>query len=1036
MAGNIKGITIEIDGDTTKLDKALSNVTSRTKSVNSELRQVSGLLKFNPSSTELVAQKQQLLSQQIQNTSEKLQTLKGAQAQVDAQFKAGTLGEDKYRAFQRELIATEGSLKSYKGQLAASKAEQAALGTATTRLNGYFAASGRSVADFADILGPRLTRSIQSGTASASDISSAINKIGRTVTNNDKDFQEFNNILKKLDDGGSIDRVRADLTQLDKKTEDSGRSLGTFKDKLSFGAVAGAASSAMQTLTGGMGDLISQGVQASDAMDKFKSTMKFAGLGDKEIEAAGKAVQKYADDTVYDLGDVSNATAQLAANGVPHYTELTQAAGNLNAVAGGNADTYKSVTMVMTQTAGAGKLTTENFNQLADAIPGASGKLQEALKKNGAYTGNFRDAMEKGQITADEFNKAIMDLGMTDAAKKAATSTSTFEGAIGNLQANVVGGINDIIKSIGKANLTKLISTISNGLVGALKTVVNALKFVAQNADAFKSLAIAVGIFVAAIKVGMIINTFVTAIKEGKTAMMALNAVMGVNPFVLLIAGIAAVVAGLVYFFTQTKTGRQIWQSFVGWLKQLWQGIAQFFSQMWTSIKQIFTTTVNAIGQGINTAFTAIKNVIDTVMQAIRTGIGIAWNAIKAVFTLAITAIALVVGTTFNIIKGAIQLAMDGIKLVITTAWNIIKAVVTPIIEGFKLVITTAWNLIKTVTTTVFNAIKDYLLMLWNAIVVSVTPIINVIKTVITTVWNAISGVTTTVFNAVKDYLLMIWNAIVASVTMLINAIRTVITTVWNAISSITSSIWNTIKSVITAVWSAISSAVSNAINALRSVVTSVWNAISSVTSSVWKAIRSVISNVWSGIQSGVSNAINAVQSVISNIWNSIRSTTSNVWNGIKSAIEGPINTAKNIVGGAIDAIKGFFSFRISWPHIPMPHFAIRPSGWSIGDLLKGSIPSLGINWYAKGGIMTKPTMFSSNGSSVNVGGEAGPEAILPLNEKNLSMIGKAIAENMEGSGVTVHIDAIYGAITDLIARQWADKLAVAMQRAAQKGDA
>lgn len=110
----------------------------------------------------------------------------------------------------------------------------------------------------------------------------------------------------------------------------------------------------------------------------------------------------------------------------------------INAVAGGNAATFKSVGMVLTQTAGAGKLTTENWNQLADAIPGASGKLQEAMKANGAYTGNFRDAMEKGEISAEEFNQAIMQLGMTDVAKEAATSTATFEGAMGNLEASAV----------------------------------------------------------------------------------------------------------------------------------------------------------------------------------------------------------------------------------------------------------------------------------------------------------------------------------------------------------------------------------------------------------------------------------------------------------------------------------------------------------------------------------------------------------------------------------------------------------------------
>ena len=163
------------------------------------------------------------------------------------------------------------------------------------------------------------------------------------------------------------------------------------------------------TVKGFAGDVVNM----SDSTDKFMNTMSFAGIDTKAVQAAAKETRKYADDTVYGLDDIQNTTAQLAANGIGNYMELTEAAGNLNAVAGGNADSFKSVAMMLTQTAGAGKLTTENWNQLADAIPGASGKLQEALLKNGAYTGNFRDAMSKGEITADEFNKALADYTAT-----------------------------------------------------------------------------------------------------------------------------------------------------------------------------------------------------------------------------------------------------------------------------------------------------------------------------------------------------------------------------------------------------------------------------------------------------------------------------------------------------------------------------------------------------------------------------------------------------------------------------------------------
>ena len=179
---------------------------------------------------------------------------------------------------------------------------------------------------------------------------------------------------------------------------------------------------------------------------------------------------------MYSLSDIQNITAQLAANSVKDYDKLAEAAGNLNAVAGGNAETFSSVGMVLTQTAGAGKLTTENWNQLADAIPGASGKLQEAMLKNGAYTGNFRDAMEKGEITAAEFNDAIMQLGFEDAALEAAKSTATFEGAFGNLQAAAVGGLSDALATIqplvtGAINgITPLVEgafTVVNGAVAA-----------------------------------------------------------------------------------------------------------------------------------------------------------------------------------------------------------------------------------------------------------------------------------------------------------------------------------------------------------------------------------------------------------------------------------------------------------------------------------------------------------------------------------------------------------------------------------------
>lgn len=260
------------------------------------------------------------------------------------------------------------------------------------------------------------------------------------------------------------------------------------------GAVGGFVSQIAGSLMSSLSSLSGEIMTAADSSQKFASTLSFAGLDTSTIDALTKSTQEYAAKTVYGLSDVRNVTAQLAANGVKDYDKLAEAAGNLNAVAGGTADTYKSVGMVLTQTAGQGKLTTENWNQLADAIPGASGKLQEAMLQNGAYTGNFREAMEKGEITAAEFNQALLDLGMTDVAKQAAESTSTLEGSFGNFQATVVDGCAQLLQTATPA-ITTIVNYLNEDLSGAFDIANSAAEAfsnaVSSGADPIQSLSAA-----------------------------------------------------------------------------------------------------------------------------------------------------------------------------------------------------------------------------------------------------------------------------------------------------------------------------------------------------------------------------------------------------------------------------------------------------------------------------------------------------------------------------------------------------------------
>lgn len=468
----------------------------------------------------------------------------------------------------------------------------------------------------------------------------------------------------------------------------------------------------------------------SDSTDKFVSTMNFAGIDTANVEKASKAARDYADRTVYDLSTIQNTTAQLAANGIKDYTGLTEAAGNLNAVASGNADTFGSVAMVLTQTAGAGKLTTENWNQLADAIPGASGKLQEAMKANGAYTGNFRDAMEKGEISADEFNQAIMQLGMSDVAKEAASSTKTMEGALGNLEAAITGGLTDtfnlikpavtgalteagnqisqfsqtatdglqqfiqgisdtgafqalsnMVSSIGNAlsalggAFTSIATTIApglqglsdagsigttvgdafNGAAGIIQALAGKLTqfgdWVNANAEPISGALIAIGGGFAAFKVASVISAVVSALQGFSLAstaasigQWALNAAMNANPVMILVTAIGALVAALVWFFTQTETGRQIWSQFTAFLGNCVNNIIAFFQSLpgrigaffqnaadgarntWNSVVDWFKGLPGRILDAIGNVGSILVNAGASIINGFLNGLKSAWN--------------------------------------------------------------------------------------------------------------------------------------------------------------------------------------------------------------------------------------------------------------------------------------------------------------------------------------------------------------------------------------------------------------------------
>lgn len=306
-----------------------------------------------------------------------------------------------------------------------------------------------------------------------------------------------------------------------------------------------------------------------------------------------------------------------------------------------------------------------------------------------------------------------------------------------------------------------------------------------------------------------------------------------------------------------------------------------------------------------------------------------------------------------------------------------ILAAIGPVLSLISTVITIMPVLSAAVTAaaTAFRALGAA--MTANPIGVIVMAIATLV-TIFITLWNT--------SEEFRNFWISLWNTVCTAVG---NVVAWISTNVITPIGQFFSNLGTTISTI----WNNIVMTIQMAITNIWTVISSILTTISSVWTSIWSAIYSVASSIWSGISGTISGIVGGISSTISSVFNAIKGTVTSIWNGIKSAIESPMTAARDLVKGIIDAIKGFFNFSISWPHIPLPHFSISPAGWQVGDLLKGSIPSLGIEWYATGGVF--------NGASIIGVGEAGPEAVVPLRGRNMQPFAEAVAANMQSDSKT-----------------------------------
>lgn len=544
------------------------------------------------------------------------------------------------------------------------------------------------------------------------------------------------------------------LDEIDKASNKA--SGGTGKFAAIAGAVGGLVSTGVSMAVDAISDLSGDIIEASDSAQKFASTLSFAGLDTSTIDALTASTQKYADQTVYDLSDIRNVTAQLAANGVEGYSDLAEAAGNLNAVAGGNKDTFKSVGMVLTQTAGAGKLTTENWNQLSDAIPGASGKLQEAMKKNGAYTGDFRDAMAKGQISAEEFNKAVMDLGMTDAAKEAATSTQTIEGAMGNLEASVVNVGVQLLDSF-KGPLTEAMS----GLAEGIGTLPNLFKGLVSSAGPALS------------RIGSVFQSSFAPVGQIVSGQL----VPALQPFLQALQNLGTAIMPILNAAFQTFM--PVLGSLVARLTEVGATIMSTITPVINNMAALFQAALPVLQTLFNSWATSLKGIIDAVFPYIQTIVSTVMNVINAIIT-----------TVTAAVQGNWDGVWAGIGNVITTVWNGIKSVVSAGANALSGIVSALSVTLNTVWSGIWNAVKNLVSSAWNGITGAVRNGVN-------SVANAVSGVKDKIvgaFSGAGSWLVSAGKNILQGLT---NGIKGAIGAVLNTISGVANKVVETVKHIL-----------------------------------------------------------------------------------------------------------------------------------------------------------------------------------------------------------------------------------------------
>lgn len=689
-----------------------------------------------------------------------------------------------------------------------------------------------------------------------------------------------------------------------------------------IGSTAKMAGMDMQTTSEAIGLLTNRGFSAAQASDDLNHAItqmlapssiakkKMDELGLTFVDSAGKMkpfpqiLQEIADKT-NGMGDAQKTAALKAMFGASGMKAIAPLLDAINNKTGDAKNSWSAYAAEQDKAAHSTAAATKFLEQQANDMQQNIGSKIEQVG------GNWEALRNKAMAAKGGVNGALLDM-----INQTLEWSTTSDSSIAKFTRGFIGlspVIGPAITAVGAftTNVGKIIG-VAGGAIGAvgnlgkvfivLKQASNITEAVSALSKLSKESAIAKTAMMGLKAGNAVFNGLKVAITAASGGLQALWGIMLANPITIVIAAIAALVAGLALFFTKTKTGQQLWSNFVNFLKEAWQGLISVAQTVWNAITQAFQTPIEII----KTMWSGIKDFFGQLWQGIVSTAQGVWSS----FTTGMAPIIESIKTLWSALTDFFSTLWQGIVTAAQAIWNTLVTIFTPIVEAIKAVwqpigdfFSQLWQGIITVAQTAWQGLVTVVQTVWTNIQTVVQTAIQVLSTVIQTGMQVIQTVWSTVWNVLSTVVQTVWSIITTIVSTAINALAGIIRAVTAAIQGDWSGAWNAIKDVVSTVWNGIKTIVTTAINGVRSVITSVMNGIKSVMTSIWNGIKSVTSSVMNGIRSVVSSGMSSVRSVVSSMMSAVRSAFSAGWNAARSVTSSGINAAVNVVRSAASSM-------------------------------------------------------------------------------------------------------------------------------------